>query len=110
MGKNFIVWKYTRMADVYAYEKSYDPVPNILIVRNTTAYDNLLTGPAYILLFNESLYYGSRMDPSLFNSNQIRKYGDNIWGNFFNSDTPFSIQFNDAAFCGSLYFPCYYGN
>ena len=58
-------------------------------------YDDPLTGNTYILLFNESLYYGSKMDHSLFNPNQLRKYGVNVWDNPFDLEHPFSIQVND---------------
>ena len=41
LGKNFIVYKYTRRtADVYAFDKSYAPSTNIPIVTGATAYDD----------------------------------------------------------------------
>ena len=96
LGKNFIIYKYTtRTADVYAYDKSYKPITNVPIVTGATAYDNPTTGETYILLFNESLYYGTRMDHSLFNPNQIRKYGVPVWDNPFDKERPFSIEVND---------------
>ena len=76
LGKNFIVYKYTRRtADVYAFDKSYAPSTNVPIVTGATAYDDPISGRTFILLFNEALYYGSRMDHSLFNPNQLRMYG-----------------------------------
>ena len=87
LGKNFIIYKYTtRTADVYAYDKSYKPITNVPIVTGATAYDSPITGETYILLFNESLYYGTRMDHSLFNPNQIRKYGVPVWDNPFDKE------------------------
>ena len=74
LGTNFIIWKYTRrQADVYAYDKSYKPMTNVPIVTGATAYDDPVTGKTYILLFNESLYYGEKMDHSLFQSQPIEK-------------------------------------
>ena len=54
---------------MYAYDKSYKPMTNVPIVTGATAYDDPATGKTYILLFNESLYYGKKMDLSLFNPN-----------------------------------------
>ena len=96
LGQNFIVYKYTRRtADVYAYDKSYSPATNIPIVTGATAYDDPISGKTFILLFNEALYYGTRMDHSLFNPNQLRMYGVHVWDNPFDQERPFSIQASD---------------
>ena len=76
LGTNFVILQYTtRTADVYAYDKSIKPIENIPIVTGATAYDDSRTGQTYILIFNESLYYGPKLDHSLINPNQIRNYG-----------------------------------
>ena len=73
LGKNFIVYKYTRRtADVYVFEKYYAPTTDVPIVTGATAYDDSISKKTFILLFNESLYYGNYMDHSLFNTNQLR--------------------------------------
>ena len=64
-----------RTADVYAYSGSYAPIQNVPIVTGVTAYDDTLTGETYILVFNESLYYGLKLNHSLINPNQLRHYG-----------------------------------
>ena len=98
LGKNFIVYKYTqRTADVYAYDKSYEPAINVPIVTGATAYDDPISGITYILIFNESLYYGEKMDHSLFNPNQLRKYGIPVWDNPFDHERPFAIQVSDEV-------------
>ena len=98
LGKNFIVYKYTRRtADVYAFDKSYAPSTNVPIVTGATAYDDPISGRTFILLFNEALYYGSRMDHSLFNPNQLRMYGVPVWDNPFDRKRPFSIQVSDEV-------------
>ena len=98
LGKNFIVYKYTRRtADVYAYDKSYSPATNIPIVTGATAYDDPISGKTFILLFNEALYYGTCMDHSLFNPNQLRMYGVQVWDNPFDQEGPFSIQASDVV-------------
>ena len=49
------------------------------------------------MLFNESLYYGRKMDHSHFNPNQIKKYGVGVWDNPFDQGRPYSIQINDEV-------------
>ena len=98
LGKNFIVYKYTqRTADVYAYDISYAPATNVPIGTGATAYDYPVSGMTYILIFNEALYYGEKMDHSLFNPNQICMYGIPVWDNPFDRDRPFSIQASDEV-------------
>ena len=93
LGRNFTVYKYTRRtADVYAYNKSYTPATNVPIVNGATAYDDPTSGKTFILLFNEALFYGEKMDHSLFNPNQMRKFGIPVWDNPFDHERPFSIQ------------------
>ena len=75
LGQNFIPLSYTnRSADVYPYSDSYEPLENVLIVSGATAYDHP-NGEMYILIFHESLYYGTSMKHSLINPNQIRFNG-----------------------------------
>jgi hypothetical protein len=63
VGKNFLVLHATfRTADAYAYDMSIQPIENVPIVTGATAYDDPSTGTTYILVFNESLYYGIKLD------------------------------------------------
>ena len=83
LGKNFIIMSYTpRSADVYAYDPALPPT-NVPIVSGATAYDCPQTGNTFILIFNEGLYYGDRLDHSLINPNQVRKFGIPLWDNPF---------------------------
>ena len=92
------MYKYTqRTADVYTYDKSYAPATNVPIVTGATAYDDPVSGMTYILLFNDALYYGEKMDHSLFNPNQICMYGIPVWDNPFDRDRLFSIQVSDEV-------------
>ena len=71
LGKNWIVYNYTtRSADVYPYNDSYEPIKDVPIVTGASTYTDT-QGVTYILLINEALYYGDKMDHSLLNSNQI---------------------------------------
>jgi len=96
LGKNFIVLQATyRTADVYAYDTSIQPIENVPIVTAATAYDDTMSGDTFILVFNESLYYGEKLDHSLINPNQIRSYGIPLWDNPFDSNHELSIEVND---------------
>jgi hypothetical protein len=87
LGRNFVVLHYTtRSADVYAYDKSYKPQEGIPIVTGGTGYDDSTTGSIYILVFNEALYYGTKLDHSLINPDQVRSYGIGFWDNPFDHE------------------------
>ncbi|KAI2496598.1 Reverse transcriptase (RNA-dependent DNA polymerase) [Fragilaria crotonensis] len=93
LGKNFIVLQATyRTADVYAYDSSIKPLENVPIVIGATAYDDPASGQTFILVFNESLYYGNSLDHSLINPNQLRAYGIPFWDNPYDQARPLSIE------------------
>ena len=95
LGKNFIIYQYTsRTADVYEYDKSYKPIENVPIVTGMTAYDDARTGQTYILAFHESLYYGSKLDHSLINLNQLRNYGIQFNDNPYDKEKGLNITVN----------------
>ena len=93
LGRNFIVLSYTsRTADVYPYDKSYSPIANVPIVTGATAWDDHVDGQTYILIFNESLYYGERLDHSLVNPNQVRANGIGLWDNPYDPNHNLEIE------------------
>ena len=95
LGTNFTVLKLTpRCADVYPYDKSYNPLYNIPIVTGATAYDDDVSGQTFILVFNESLYYGTKLDHTLINPNQVRHYGIDLWDNPYDRSHELSIDIN----------------
>ena len=82
LGKNFVILEFTqRAADVYAYLKDIALIEGVPIVSGETAWDDPITGQTYILVINEGLYIGNKMDHSLINPNQIRDYGIPLWDN-----------------------------
>lgn len=93
LGKNFIVLEYTqRVADVYAYDKAIKPIENIPIVSGATAWHDIRTKQTYILVINEALYYGEKLDHSLINPNQVRSYGIPFWDNPFDKERGLKIE------------------
>jgi hypothetical protein len=103
LGKNFIILHHTtRTADIYAYDKSYKPLKGVPIVAGATAYDDTASGLKYILIFNETLYYGSKLDHTLINPNQVRNYGIGFCDNPFDKERGLLIDVNDE-----LWIPMY---
>ena len=98
LGKNFVILEYTqRTADVYAYDKSIKPIENVPIVSAATAWDDPITGQTYIIVINEALYYGTKLDHSLINPNQVRAYGINFWDNPYDRERGLRIEVDDIV-------------
>lgn len=86
MGPNFVMEGYSyRSAEVYAYDKRYDPVV-IPIGSGATAYDCPKLRRTILLIINEGLCYGTKMDHSLWNPNQLRHYGVTVQDNPYSSE------------------------
>ena len=97
LGTNFIVLQYTNCtASVYTYDSMIAPQEGFPIVTGATAYDHE-DGNTYILIFNESLYYGSTLDHSLINPNQVRHYGNDMWDNPFDQHHGLCIQIPNSV-------------
>ena len=95
LGTNFISLSYTnRIADVYPYDSSYEPMTNVPIVLGGTAYDNS-DGNTYILVFHEALYYGKKLGHSLINPNQIRHNRLEFWDNPYDREHNICIEAAD---------------
>lgn len=45
-----------------------------------------LSGESFIIIFNKALYFGSNLDHSLVNPNQLRHHGIDIYDNPYESD------------------------
>jgi hypothetical protein len=71
------------------------PIENIPIVSAATAYNDSVSGDTFILVFHEALYYGSKLDHSLINPNQVRSYGIPFWDNPYNPAHGLSIDVDD---------------
>jgi hypothetical protein len=65
-------------------------------VSGATAYDDPVSGETFILVFHEPLYYGTKLDHSLINPNQVRAYGIPFWDNPYDPDHGVSIDVNNS--------------
>ena len=88
LGKNFVVLEYT---NVYSFNNKDPPSPNVPIVTGATAWTDPFSEQTYILVLNEALYYGSKLDHSLIDPNQIRHFGIPLWDNPFDSAHKISV-------------------
>jgi hypothetical protein len=53
------------------------------------------TGTTFILVFTEVLYYGTKLDHSLLNPNQVCSYGIGFWDDTFDRDKGLRINVNN---------------
>ena len=65
------------------------------IVSAATAYDSP-DGTTYVLVFHESLYYGTKLDHSLVNPNQLRHHGVDFWDNPYDAMHDLCIDHPDG--------------
>ena len=93
-GTNFVVLQHTsRSADVYPYDSSYQPITNVPIVSAATAWTNPNTNETVILVFHETLYYGTSLAHTLWNPNQLRHNGVEV------NDNPYDTSSNRMTIC-----------
>ena len=84
-GSNCVIMPYTgKECDVTPCTDAYEAISNVPIVQAATAYDNPETGECTILIFNEAIWMGDKMDHTLVNPNQLRSFGITV------QDDPYS--------------------
>ena len=72
--------------EVQGFHDDFVPVPDVPIATVATAWSDPLTGRGYILIIHEALYFGSSMNHSLINPNQLRHYGVIVHDNPYERD------------------------
>ena len=87
MGINVVVLEYTtRTADKYADDKNIALLNYVPIFSGATAWDDPASGKTYIIVINEALYYGTKLDYSMINPNQISAYGVPFWDKLYDKE------------------------
>ena len=95
-GNNFRPIEYTgQSCDVKGFHETLDTMKDIPVANCATAWRHPASGRVYILIVNEALYFGSSMDHSLINPNQIRAYGIKVWDNPYDTEREFGIELDD---------------
>lgn len=95
LGKNFLLLNTsTHVASVYGFRGDNHEPDEIPIASGITAYDHP-DGRTFLLVVHEALWYGSRMDHSLINPNQLRHNGIHFWDNPFDHERGLLIDIDD---------------
>lgn len=99
LGANFVPLFFTgRVCDVSPYNSNhYEAEKNVPIISGGTAYTCQESGQTYILVINEGLWLGTKMEHSLLNPNQLRFNGISVQDNPFDTTTPLSIEHDDVT-------------
>ena len=73
------------------YTDKYEAIKSVPIVQAATAYDNPDTGETLILILNEAIWMGDKMENTLVNPNQLRAYGLTVQDNPFSESPTFVV-------------------
>jgi hypothetical protein len=94
-GANWRLLDFTNeVCEVTPFLDSYEPVKEVMVTRCGTVWTSPITGREYLLVGDQMLWFGSQMDHSLINPNQIHEYGIPVYDNPF-SQSQFGIDCND---------------
>jgi hypothetical protein len=84
-GSNCTIIHFTdKVCDVSPYTDTYEAIKSVPIVQAATAFDHPDTGETTILILNEAISMGDKMNHTLINPNQLRAFGLTV------QDNPFS--------------------
>ena len=82
--------------EVQGFHDDMSAIKDIPVATTATAYTDQETGQTYILIFNEALYFGSTMDHSLVNPNQIRASGISVSDDPYDKTRGFGIAHEEV--------------
>ena len=92
-GANFTPLFFTgHVCQVQPFIDTYQSIENVEICTAATAYDDVKTGLTYILIFNQGLWFGQRLQHSLINPNQCRAAGIDLCDDPFDPFRSLSIH------------------
>jgi hypothetical protein len=95
-GANFLCIHPTGMTcSVQGFHQSFAPIPEIPVATVATAWDDPTTGQTFILVIHQALYFGTKLDHSLINPNQIRITGIPVCDDPFDRHRSLSIDLCD---------------
>ena len=82
--------------DLYPYDsKNSHPLYNIPVLSAVTAYDKPSSQQTYILVFNELLYYSTKLDHTPVNPNHFLYNRTQVWDNPFDENHQLPIECNN---------------
>ena len=92
VGSNFrIISTSGGVCDVKGFHNDYEAIKDVPIAQVSTAFSED-SGKTHILIINEALFFGSVMDHSLINPNQIRHCGIPVSDNPYDSGRSLGID------------------
>jgi len=83
------------VCEVTPFLDSYKPVKAVMVARCGTVWTSPDTGREYLLVGDQMLWFGSQMEHSLINPNQIREYGVPVYDDPY-SNSHFGIDGNET--------------
>lgn len=94
-GQNFVKISDTgQVCDVKGFHDDFDSIKDVPVATVATAYRDA-NGSVYILVIHEALFFGSQMDHSLINPNQVRHYGIPVSDDPYDSTRSLGIDHSD---------------
>ena len=74
-GNNCVILTYTgKECKVSPYSDEYESIQHVPVVTGATAWTFPYSGETFILVFNEDLYMGEKLDHTLVNPNQMHHH------------------------------------
>jgi len=93
LGKNFRHDGETGdVCNVRGFHGSFDTLTDVPIVRGVTGWTDQTTGQSYLLYVNQGLWFGDKLDHSLWNPNQIRHFGIPVSDDPYDNSRRFGID------------------
>ncbi len=103
LGSKFVPLHYTgRVCDVSPYNSLYGTERDVPIVTGATAYTDQATDQVYILVINEGIWIGEKLQNSLINPNQLQYAGVSVQDNPFHKSEPLTLLHDDITIPLSL--------
>lgn len=97
-GKNYrLLEEPSEYVNVSPFSEEYQAIQDVPVATVGTAYTCPRTGETVILVGHQHLYFGDRMDHSLWNPNQVRHHDGKVYDcpKQFDLDSPFTIELKD---------------
>lgn len=97
MGNNFrLVEDSGMVCTVNGFHAGFEPIKDVPIARGATGYHDPKTGRKYLIFINQGLFFGDKMDHSLWNPNQIRHYHIPVSDDVYDETREFGINHPDV--------------
>ena len=112
-GLTALCYHIQERSEVSPYSPDYESMCKILVVTGATVWSNPQDGTAILLVFDEALWMGDKLDHMLVNPNQLEAYGVDVQDNPFmltqlaisDQDHVISLYSQGTIICGDTRTP-----